>query len=90
LHISSQISPNVLNPNHYEKSMGLSVWFVLALLCVCFGEAAPQRNRGGRGGGNGNGGGQQQTPQQKAAQKPGGISTAKDGSTILDQTVQIK
>lgn len=84
----------MLNPNHYEKSMGLSVWFVLALLCVSFGEAAPQRNRGGRGGGNGNGGGggggQQQTPQQKAAQKPGGISTAKDGSTILDQTVQIK
>ncbi|KAI1922091.1 hypothetical protein LOZ58_000265 [Ophidiomyces ophidiicola] len=67
-----------------------------------FVEAAPQRqnngngqggNRGGnRGGGNknskgnGNGG---QTAQQQAAQKPQGISKAKDGSTILDMTVTV-
>ncbi|KAJ6439227.1 cyclin-like F-box [Purpureocillium lavendulum] len=61
------------------------------MLCVCLGEATPQRNRGGNRGGGGGGRQQQQqqTPQQRAAQKPGGISTAKDGSVVLDQTVQI-
>lgn len=30
------------------------------------------------------------TAQQQAAQIPGGVSTATDGSTILDQTVTVK
>ncbi|UNI19414.1 hypothetical protein JDV02_005598 [Purpureocillium takamizusanense] len=56
---------------------------LFVLLCICFSEAAPQKNRGGKGGGA------RETAQQKAAKKPGGVSTAKDGSTMLDQTVQI-
>ncbi|POR33275.1 Cyclin-like F-box [Tolypocladium paradoxum] len=74
------------------KNTALSALFVLAILCICFGEAAPrQKNSGGNGGASRgrNGGGRRQTAQQKAAQKPGGISTAKDGSIMLDQTVQI-
>lgn len=70
-----------------SKSTPFALLLVLAILCVSFGNAAPQNNRGGK---NGNRGGTKQTPQQKAAQKPGGVSTATDGSTILDQTVQIK
>ncbi|PFH61755.1 hypothetical protein XA68_16375 [Ophiocordyceps unilateralis] len=56
-------------------------------------------NSNSRGGGGGKGGnraaanngkGGRQTPRQKAtAQNPEGISTAQDGSTIVDQTVQI-
>ena len=38
----------------------------------------------------GQGQGQGQTPQQQAAQIPGGVSQATDGSTILDKTVMIK
>ncbi|KAJ6443702.1 cyclin-like F-box [Purpureocillium lavendulum] len=75
-----------------KGNIALPVLFVLAVLCVCFSEAAPQRNQGGNRGGGGGGiqqQQQQQTPQQKAAQKPGRISTAKDGSVVLDQTVQI-
>lgn len=84
------------------KSTALSVLFVLAILCIAFGEAAPQKNSGGNGGasrgggkggasqGGGNGGGTKQTAQQKAAQKPGGVSPAKGNTTMLDKTVQIK
>lgn len=77
-----------------SKSTPLSLLLVLAILCISLGHAAPQNNRGGnnngasRGGGNRGGG--KQTAQQKAAQKPGGVSTAADGSTMLDKTVQIK
>lgn len=39
---------------------------------------------------NGNGGGQSQTSQQRAAQIPQGVSTATDGSTILDMTATVK
>jgi hypothetical protein len=46
----------------------------LAALAAC----APQR-----------GGGRKQTAQQQAAQVPQGISQATDGSTILDDTVNI-
>jgi hypothetical protein len=46
--------------------------------------ALPQRNRGG------NGQAKAQTAQQQAAQIPQGISTATDGSTILDDTVTVK
>lgn len=69
-------------------------------------EGAPQNNNGrGRGrnrnGGNrnnnnnngnrnGNGNTAQLTAQEKAAQVPDGISTATDGSTILDTTVNVK
>ena len=67
------------------KSPFLTVLLVLAILCICFGEAAPQKNNKG-----GKGKGSKLTPQQKAAQKEGGISTAKDGSATLDQTVEIK
>ncbi|KAH7066048.1 hypothetical protein BKA63DRAFT_426432 [Paraphoma chrysanthemicola] len=51
--------------------------------------AFPQRNRNGNGR---NGGGrtqQQATAQQQAAQVPQGISTAQDGSMILDDTVMV-
>ncbi|KAK2591153.1 hypothetical protein QQS21_011167 [Conoideocrella luteorostrata] len=51
-----------------------------------------KKGGGGNGGngGNGGGGGGGQTAQQKAAQKPSGVTVSKDGSTmILDQTVQI-
>jgi hypothetical protein len=52
---------------------------------------AQRRNRGGRTrGGNGGGTTQQLTSQQQAAQIPDGISTATDGSTILDTTETVK
>jgi hypothetical protein len=51
--------------------------------------AFPQRNRNGNGR-NGGGRTQQATAQQQAGQVPQGISTAQDGSTILDDTVMVK
>lgn len=74
------------------KGTGFLVLCALLILCVCFGEAAPQRKQGKQGGNQGGKGGgkTKQTPQQKAAQKPGGISEAQDGSVILDKTVKIK
>jgi len=48
------------------------------------------RNRGGNGGANGGGATQQLTSQEQAAQIPGGISEATDGSTILDTTETVK
>ncbi|KAG9194004.1 hypothetical protein G6011_04039 [Alternaria panax] len=48
--------------------------------------ALPQRNRGGGGGGQRQ---QQATAQQQAAQVPQGITTATDGSMILDDTVMV-
>ncbi|KAF2014055.1 hypothetical protein BU24DRAFT_349940 [Aaosphaeria arxii CBS 175.79] len=66
---------------------GLSV---LAFAVLAVAAPAPQRNRGGNRNGGGNGGGQQRaTAQQQAAQVPGGISQAQDGSTIVDDTVNI-
>ncbi|KAF2032771.1 hypothetical protein EK21DRAFT_109516 [Setomelanomma holmii] len=55
-----------------------------SLLALTF--ALPQRIRNGNGR-NGGGRAQQATAQQQAAQVPQGISTAQDGSTILDDTV---
>ncbi|KAK8912882.1 hypothetical protein VCV18_011830 [Metarhizium anisopliae] len=75
------------------KGTGFLVLCALLILCICFGEAAPQCRRvkqGGNQGGKGGGGKTKQTPQQKAAKKPGGISKAQDGSVILDKTVKIK
>ncbi|KAG8407760.1 hypothetical protein J3459_018390 [Metarhizium acridum] len=78
-----------------QRGTGLLVLCALLILCICFGEAAPQRKQGKQGGNQGgNRGGNssgkaKQTPQQKAAQKPGGISKAQDGSVILDTTVKI-
>lgn len=75
------------------KGTGFLVLCALLILCICFGEAAPQckqAKQGGNQGGKGGGGKTKQTPQQKAAKKPGGISKAQDGSVILDKTVKIK
>jgi hypothetical protein len=78
------------------RNSTLSVLLVLVALCIALSTAAPQNNqvgnnRGARGKNRGgNGGGNRQTPQAKAAQVPGGISTSQDGSTVLDQTVRIK
>lgn len=63
-----------------KGTTSLSALFFLLFLCLSLADASPQRNRKGN----------KQTPQQKAAQKPGGVSTAKDGSKILDETVKIK
>jgi hypothetical protein len=56
---------------------------LITLSLLSLTSALPQRNRGG------NGRGQQATAQQKAAQVPQGISTATDGSMILDDTVMV-
>lgn len=55
-------------------------------------EAAPQgqNGRGGNNNGNNRNGTQQLTAQERAAQRPQGISRATDGSTILDTTVTVK
>jgi hypothetical protein len=50
--------------------------------------ALPQRSR--KGSGNGRTQQQQLTAQQQAARVPQGITTAQDGSTILDDTVTVK
>lgn len=62
---------------------------LLGLLCALdLTAAAPQRGRGRNRGG---GGGQtaQATAQEQAAQIPGGISEATDGSVIMDATVTV-
>ncbi|ORX93980.1 hypothetical protein BCR34DRAFT_608407 [Clohesyomyces aquaticus] len=51
--------------------------------------ALPQRRGGNRNGGGGATGAQRATAQQQAAQIPGGISTATDGSMIIDSTVNV-
>ena len=56
---------------------------LITLSLLSLTSALPQRNRGG------NGNGQQATAFQKAAQVPQGISTATDGSMILDDTVMV-
>ncbi|TLD22422.1 hypothetical protein PspLS_07927 [Pyricularia sp. CBS 133598] len=56
--------------------------FVFLLLGVLSGGVEAQKKKGG-------GGGQGLTPQQQAAQVPQGVSTATDGSTILDMTAKI-
>ncbi|KAK5633932.1 hypothetical protein RRF57_009646 [Xylaria bambusicola] len=60
----------------------------LATLCLYTVEASPQ-NRNGRNG-NGRGSRQRLTAQEQADQIPQGISTATDGSTILDTTARVK
>jgi hypothetical protein len=60
-----------------------NMYKLIALSLLSLTSALPQRNRGG------NGRGQQATAQQKAAQVPQGISTATDGSMILDDTVMV-
>ncbi|KAF2197504.1 hypothetical protein GQ43DRAFT_466362 [Delitschia confertaspora ATCC 74209] len=62
---------------------------ILSLLNLA--TALPQRNQGSsnRNGGNRNGATQRATAQQQAAQIPQGVSTAVDGSTILDDTVTV-
>lgn len=75
---------------------GISPVVAVALLAL-FAQAAPspepQRNnrggnRGNRGGNGGGGGGA--TAQEQAAQRPQGVTTAADGSTILDMTADVK
>jgi hypothetical protein len=56
------------------------MYFYSIILLAITVAAAPQRN-GGR---------KKATAQQQAAQIPQGISTATDGSTILDDTVNVK
>lgn len=62
---------------------------LVASLCLYTIEAAPRnRNSGNR---NGGGGGQQSlTAQEQADQIPQGLSTATDGSMILDTTARVK
>ncbi|KAH7358502.1 hypothetical protein B0T11DRAFT_299558 [Plectosphaerella cucumerina] len=64
---------------------------LLSLLAQAAPSPEPQRNRGGNrgnrgGGGGGNGGA---TAQEQAAQRPQGVTTAADGSTILDMTADV-
>ncbi|KAF2186525.1 hypothetical protein K469DRAFT_686919 [Zopfia rhizophila CBS 207.26] len=59
------------------------IFAFLSLLAVT--TAFPQRRGGNRNGG----GGQRTTAQQQAAQIPQGVSQAADGSTILDDTVNV-
>ncbi|RKU40800.1 hypothetical protein DL546_002836 [Coniochaeta pulveracea] len=59
----------------------LTIPFLISLLLVSPISAAPKRKSGVST--------KQQTPQQQAAQVPDGISTATDGSTILDTTVTV-
>lgn len=59
----------------------LTIPFLISLLLVSPISAAPKRKNGVST--------KQQTPQQQAAQIPDGISTATDGSTILDTTVTV-
>lgn len=73
-----------------------SLSLLLAFGALAAVEAVPQ-NRGNGGGrnrnkGQGNGGGGQQatTAFQQAQQVPQGVSTATDGSTILDTTANVK
>jgi hypothetical protein len=65
----------------------LSILLGLLLSVACPGDAVPAKSLqiGGKGGGK-----KQLTAQQRAAKVPQGISTATDGSTILDTTVNIK
>ena len=59
---------------------------VLALCLLTSVDAAPQnRKKGNKAGAT-----KQLTSQEQAAQIPGGISQATDGSTILDSTVTVK
>jgi len=74
----------------------LTILSLLLLLPSLLVHAAPQqrnRNGGGTNGGRGRGGagGRQTstTPQQQAASVPEGVSTATDGSTILDTTALV-
>ncbi|KAL8413508.1 hypothetical protein RB594_004951 [Gaeumannomyces avenae] len=61
-----------------------SSFFLLLLLGVLSGGAEAQRRQR-----QGGGGGARQTPQQQAAAVRQGVSTATDGSTILDMTATI-
>ena len=58
---------------------------VLALWLLAGVDAAPQNRKKGKASAT-----KQLTAQQQAAQVPGGISKATDGSTILDSTVTVK
>lgn len=62
----------------------------LFLLFSSTSDALPQRTSGRKKGGQTQTATQKQTAQQQAAQIPGGVSAATDGSMILDQTVNIK
>ena len=59
--------------------------FLLSLSVLAGVHAAPKKGNNGGGGGKAS-----LTPQQQAAQVPQGISTATDGSTILDTTATVK
>lgn len=67
-------------------------WQVLVLVFAALTAAAPQRQRGGTRGGTRGGasGGTQLTSQQRAAQTPQRVSTATDGSRIVDMTANVK
>ncbi|KAI0423885.1 hypothetical protein F5Y09DRAFT_173086 [Xylaria sp. FL1042] len=61
-------------------------------LCLRATEAMPRNRNGGNGNGRGSasqGGGQSLTAQEQAQQIPQGLSTATDGSTILDTTARV-
>ncbi|KAI0802451.1 hypothetical protein GGR55DRAFT_700966 [Xylaria sp. FL0064] len=61
-------------------------------LCLRATEALPRNRNGGNGSGRSSasqGGGQQLTAQEQAQQIPQGLSTATDGSTILDTTAMV-
>jgi hypothetical protein len=66
----------------YTKIFALSTLLALST-------AMPQRTKAG-GKGAGRGQAAKATAQQQAAQVPQGLSTATDGSMILDDTVMIK
>ncbi|KAI0125163.1 hypothetical protein BJ170DRAFT_491281 [Xylariales sp. AK1849] len=68
----------------------LTIRSLLVLALVCAAEAAPgQLDRRAKTKATGGGKQKAATAQQQAAQIPQGISTATDGSTILDTTAQI-
>ncbi|KAI3330505.1 hypothetical protein F4824DRAFT_335467 [Ustulina deusta] len=66
--------------------------FFLAGLCLCPAEAMPRNRNGGNGGGRDAASQTEQqglTAQEQAEQIPQGLSTATDGSTILDTTARV-
>ncbi|KAI1424588.1 hypothetical protein F5Y12DRAFT_785267 [Xylaria sp. FL1777] len=60
-------------------------------VCLCPTDAMPRNRNGGNGNGQSGAsqGGQSLTAQEQAQQIPQGLSTATDGSTILDTTAQV-
>ncbi|KAK4457072.1 hypothetical protein QBC42DRAFT_320167 [Cladorrhinum samala] len=78
-----------MSTTRFPFSFLSSLLLLLSLLVLFNPVDAQQRNRNGRTRNGGNRNTQQSTPQQQAASVPQGISTATDGSTILDSTVQL-